>query len=88
MKAKKDNLFFKSTASNNQGMIYGENGKTIAVIYDREDGYGELFASAPGMLEALNRIKSQLFGIDELTLAERNIARIADYAIAKAKGKR
>lgn len=49
-------LFFKPTASDNQGMIYGEDGKTIAVIYDRADGYGELFASAPELLEALKEL--------------------------------
>lgn len=46
-------LYFKPTASNDQGEIYGEDGKTIAVIYDKTDGYGELFASAPELLEAL-----------------------------------
>lgn len=44
-------LHFKETASANQGAIYGENGKTIAVIYDKNDGYGELFAAAPELLE-------------------------------------
>lgn len=49
-------LFFKATASDSQGVIYSEDGRTIAVIYDRKDGYGELFANAPKLLEAINRL--------------------------------
>jgi hypothetical protein len=49
-------LYFKPTASDCQGVIYGETGSDIAIIYDRNDGYGELFAAAPELLKTLREI--------------------------------
>lgn len=51
-------LYFKATASINQGAVYGEDGRTIAVLYDKTDGYGELFAKAPEMALELERLRA------------------------------
>lgn len=58
-------LFFKINVGTDQGMIYGDDGKTIAVIYNNKDGFGELFASAPELLEALKQTE-KVFNVEEI----------------------
>lgn len=73
-------LFFKINVGTDQGMIYGDDGKTIAVIYNNKDGFGELFASAPELLEAAKlalRSTTEL-GADEIEFIQ--------AAIDKAEG--
>jgi len=47
---KQTELHFRPTASECQGIIYADSGRAIAILYDRTDGYGELFAAAPELL--------------------------------------
>lgn len=81
-------LFFKPTASHTQGEIYGEDGRTIAVIYDRKDGYGQLFAAAPELLEALKRsnavLKEMGFEVEE---DQEDFMGDNERAIAKVEGR-
>lgn len=86
---RKTELHFGPTASECQGMVYDDSGKDIAILYDRTDGYGELFAAAPKLLEACKSLCDVLeLQSDELQNA--TIAYLPEYnharqAIAKAK---
>jgi hypothetical protein len=75
-----------------QGQIYDENGKTVAITYDDENGKNAaLIASGPEMLEALKQLVNAL----EIYHAERKegeglafpMMRRARMAITKAEGR-
>lgn len=85
---RKTELHFVPTASECQGVVFDDSGKNIAILYERTDGYGELFAAAPDLLnmcEKLVELLSQRTMRPLLYPDEKRIVRQAKKAIAKAK---
>lgn len=63
----KNHVYFRKGTSG-QGSITEEGtGRTIAVLYDENDGYGELFAGALVLLERLRQNNAYLRGLAERT---------------------
>lgn len=58
-------LYFKrTTAPHGQGLIIDEEtGRTVAVVYDQDDGNGPKFAAVDDLIDALSDI---LVGVNEL----------------------
>jgi hypothetical protein len=87
--------FSKGSSPHNQGQVYDEdNGKTLAVTYNDEDGANaRLIAAAPDMLAALRAIAARVaedratvgsLGYCYTDSAEEDCADIAREAIARA----
>jgi len=74
------------STGNHQGLVVDQDGKNIAVVYDKKDA--PLLAAAPDLLEALEAASSwcREYGVQNNDEGAMGLVTQIDAAIAEAKG--